>query len=164
MLLLLVVSCSGSIDSYTKELDDLARTSSEAFAIKWQKEGELQEIYDFDNGDQPKIVGVMYLSAKKTVKVSGLTIGTSKLEQDITFKVVAIGLPVEDEQDEGDEHSEDEETEIGSYTLKSGSSENNVTLNKTYVIPENLIIILKFTPDISLEFIGVSWTAYSSGE
>ena len=76
VFVLLIVSCSGSIDSYTKELDDLARTSSEAFAIKWQKEGELQEIYDFDNGEQPKTVGVMYLVAKKTVRFSGLTIGT----------------------------------------------------------------------------------------
>lgn len=155
LLSLLFVSCIGSIDSYTTELDNVARKSSDAFAIKWQQDGELQEIYDFDSGEEPKTIEVMYLVSKKTVNVSGLTIGSAKLKEDITFNVIAIGLPDEDESDA--DESNDKETEIGSYTLKSGTAENNVTLDKTYVLPEQSIIILKFTPEISLEFVGVSW-------
>ena len=164
VFVLLIVSCSGSIDNYTAQLDEIAKRSSEAFAIKWQQEGDLQEIYDFDNGEQPKTVGVMYLVAKKTVRFSGLTIGTSTLATDVSVKVFAVGLPADEEQEEGEQEQPEDETEIGDITLKSGSYENNVALHKTYVIPENLIIIIHYTPDITLEFIGVSWSENISGD
>ncbi|MEG9430607.1 MAG: hypothetical protein VZQ61_06790 [Christensenellaceae bacterium] len=150
LFLLLITSCAGSADSGVQEIENASARSSEAFYI--QRGDGAQEIYDFNNADAGESVGALTLVAKKAVELRGLYLGTSPLSQDVAVYVIAVGLPKENETEPNDE-----ETELFRRILRAGEFEHDVATGTPVVIPENLIVIIKFASTVNLEFIAADF-------
>lgn len=149
-ILFLLLMLASSTDSYLNDIDATSQHSSQAFSIKWE-DNTTQEIYDFNNGENPRSVSSIYLIAKKETPTSGISIGSTKLTNTVTGRVIAKNLPVT-----VDSETKNEDVELCSFTMEQGSTLNNLIFDET-VIPKDLQIAIEFDTVIELEFISVEF-------
>jgi len=148
--LLIGLAMCGGVGNYGEQLDNGSLLSSQAFTVEWQ-DGSKQEIKDFNAGETSRTLRSFTLIAKKPVILSGFIFGTSKLTDNISFFVVAIGLPQES-------ISGDTDGELGTYTLTGNQTEHHVTLSNNVALLEGTRVTLTFNSNLPLEYLSVNFT------
>ena len=155
IMALLLLSCTGSVDYGVQELERRATESSKAYYILWG-DGTTQEIVDFSCSEMSiaRPTKMFSLVAKEKNTFCELWLGYENVSTDVKVSVVAMGLPKIDEETE---ENETEDKELITFTITAGSDDATLSSAIEVLIPKDLVVVITFSKQVSIDYIAVNF-------